>query len=135
MNLDDQSVHVLKNLTNEVMEWIEAITEDSSLKRVRSVNDLHEKLKDGIILCNLINKIQPGCIQEVWLKPKYSFQRMDNVQNFLLACVDYGTQTPLFKVRSLCEPSKQLAKDMAVVITGLRRLKLLVSEKGPYLID
>ena len=127
--MDYHSVHGIENQTNEVMEWIEAVTEDSSLKDVRSLNDVHEKLKDGNILCRLINKIEPGCIQDVCLNPKYSFQRMENVQNFLEACVEYGAQTPLFKVRSLCEPS-ELTHDMSEVITGLRRLKMLVAEKG-----
>src|SRR5690606_5998137 len=54
------------------------------------VADLANLLRDGVLLCQLANQLQPGCIDlnEVCLRPKLSqFLCLKNIRLFLQACV------------------------------------------------
>ena len=86
----------------EVLDWIEAVMGESLPK-----GDFEEILKNGVVLCKLMNKISPGSI------PKFkesgpAFLLMENVQSFLTAMKKYGVpdeevfQTPdLFEARNI----------------------------------
>ncbi|KAL9642979.1 hypothetical protein ABK040_010671 [Willaertia magna] len=71
---------------SEVKEWIEAVTGE----RFAS-NDFQESLKDGILLCKLINKIKPGAIKKVNTS-KLPFMQMENIGEFLKAAQTLGLQ-------------------------------------------
>ncbi|KAI8891123.1 hypothetical protein K501DRAFT_176 [Backusella circina FSU 941] len=43
---------------------------------------LQQELKDGVLLCNLVNKLKPGTIKHVGQKD-LSFIKMDNITRFL----------------------------------------------------
>ena len=64
---------------------------------------LQEELKDGIILCRLVNAIEPG----VCPKPstaRMAFKQMDNIGNYLKACADLGVPSEdTFQTISLYE--------------------------------
>jgi len=86
----------------EVMDWIEAVMEEPLPQ-----GSYEEVLKNGVVLCKLINKISPGAV------PKFkqagpAFLLMENVQSFLKAIQKYGVadeeifQTPdLFEARNI----------------------------------
>ena len=64
-------------------------------------------LKNGVVLCNLINKISPGAVTK-FKKSGPAFLLMENVQSFLKAIKKYGVadeeifQTPdLFEARNI----------------------------------
>ncbi|CAF0764097.1 unnamed protein product [Rotaria sp. Silwood1] len=86
------------NLDREVQEWIEAIIGE----KFPDV-PYEEALKDGVILCKLMNKLQPNAI------PKYttsggSFKFRENISLFQNAARDYGLADPeLFQTIDLFE--------------------------------
>ncbi|CAL1528310.1 unnamed protein product [Lymnaea stagnalis] len=79
---------------NAILVWINAITagEHESIAN-QSQKELHRCLRDGVMLCKLINKLlaSEG-------KPKVSFQKkvaspfvaMGNIEAFNKGCTDYG---------------------------------------------
>lgn len=46
-------------------------------------------LKDGVVLCKLINKIKPGSVNKI-NEGGATFKLMENVNNFQLALKNYG---------------------------------------------
>ena len=55
-----------------------------------------EALKDGVVLCNLANAIQPG----VCVKPstsKMPFKQMENIGAYIKACAEIGVPTQVLK--------------------------------------
>jgi len=52
-------------------------------------NNVHDNLKDGRVLCKLINKLEPGSVKMI-NEDKMGFKRMQNIGNFLEAIVKYG---------------------------------------------
>ena len=68
----------------DIWKWIEAVLG----KRLGS-SSLQEELKDGHVLCNLLNAIQPG----ICTAPSASsvpFKQMENVAEYLIACGALG---------------------------------------------
>lgn len=58
----------------EVIAWIEAVTGE------KLPNQPYEDvLRDGIVLCNLINKIAPNSVKKIQTKGT-NFQLMENIQ-------------------------------------------------------
>merc|ERR1711976_309343 len=83
-------------------------------------DNVHAALKDGIILCNLANKISPGIISKIQ-KGKMPFVQMENINSFLMACKRIGVpDTDLFMTVDLFE-----AKNMSQVIQTLHTLQML----------
>lgn len=65
-----------KDQEKEILDWIEAVTGE------KLPNAPYEDvLKDGIVLCNLINKIAPGSVNKIQTKGT-NFQLMENVQRY-----------------------------------------------------
>ena len=109
----------------EAMAWLAEITGDSSLRSVTGASAVHEKLKDGVILCSLINKLQPGSVPKV-NSSKMAFKMMENIGNFLDACEKYGVKKlDLFQTVSLYE-----ATNMTQVIDGIHALGRKAGQKG-----
>ena len=50
---------------------------------------LSQCLKDGVILCNLINAIKPGTITRVNASD-LQYKQRENIQNFIRACISFG---------------------------------------------
>ncbi|KAF9977584.1 hypothetical protein BGZ73_005567 [Actinomortierella ambigua] len=65
--------------------------------------DLHESLKDGVILCKLANRLRPGTVEQISLK-NLPFVKMENISNFLNAAKKLGVQSSdLFQTVDLYE--------------------------------
>merc|ERR1719291_720411 len=91
-----------KSQQKEVLNWIQEV-----LGEPLPSEDFAEVLKDGVILCRLMNKIVPGAIKKFKQKGP-AFLLMENIQAFLAAIKKYGVpdeevfQTPdLFEGRNL----------------------------------
>lgn len=61
----------------EVLQWISDVLGEPLPK-----GSYEDVLKDGVILCNLINKIAPGSIKKIQTKGT-NFQLMENIQRFV----------------------------------------------------
>ncbi|XP_009463207.1 PREDICTED: calponin-1, partial [Nipponia nippon] len=60
-------------------------------------------LKDGVILCELINKLQPGSVQKV-NEPVQNWHKLENIGNFLRAITRYGVKPhDIFEANDLFE--------------------------------
>ena len=57
------------------MEWIGAV-----LGEKLPTGAIEDVLKDGKILCRLMNKLAPGAVKKINEKPVGQFQLMENVQ-------------------------------------------------------
>ncbi|NXD74758.1 CNN1 protein, partial [Eolophus roseicapillus] len=81
----------------ELRAWIEATTG-------RRIGDnFMDGLKDGVILCELINKLQPGSVQKV-NEPVQNWHKLENIGNFLRAITRYGVKPhDIFEANDLFE--------------------------------
>ncbi|NXK47914.1 CNN1 protein, partial [Chauna torquata] len=77
--------------------WIEGATG-------RRIGDnFMDGLKDGVILCELINKLQPGSVQKV-NDPVQNWHKLENIGNFLRAITRYGVKPhDIFEANDLFE--------------------------------
>ena len=115
-------------MEKEAQEWIEAI-----LGKKFPPNELFEDvLKDGQVLCELMNKISPGSVSKI-NSSGGQFKMMENINIFQKALKDYGVDdVDVFQTVDLWEK-----KDIAQVVTTLFALGRTTYKhpewKGPYL--
>uniref|UniRef100_A0A0D9UYY7 Kinesin-like protein n=1 Tax=Leersia perrieri TaxID=77586 RepID=A0A0D9UYY7_9ORYZ len=71
--------------------WLESVIGHFGLSRCPSEQEFVAALKNGIVLCKAINKIQPGAVLKVVAnapcdsQPSAAFQCFENIRNFLVA--------------------------------------------------
>ncbi|XP_065071495.1 myophilin-like [Rhopilema esculentum] len=101
----------------EALQWIEAVLGERVFGGVQGSDAVHQKLKDGVILCKLINKIKPGSVKKI-NDSKMAFKMMENIGNFLDACMAIGIQKlDTFQTVDLYEN-----QNMTQVIDGIHAL-------------
>ncbi|XP_023373792.1 calponin-1 [Otolemur garnettii] len=81
----------------ELREWIEGVTGR------RIGNNFMDGLKDGIILCEFINKLQPGSVKKV-NESTQNWHQLENIGNFIKAITKYGVKPhDIFEANDLFE--------------------------------
>mmetsp|Transcript_796 Transcript_796/g.1690 ORF Transcript_796/g.1690 Transcript_796/m.1690 type:complete len:474 (-) Transcript_796:560-1981(-) len=111
----------------EAARWLAEVTE------VGFTESFADSLKNGQMLCILINRIKPGTIKKVETS-KMPFKQMENISNFLKACRVLGVaEHDLFETVDLFEQ-----KDLGVVVNCIhalgRTVQTTVPEfRGPHL--
>ncbi|XP_066516745.1 calponin 1, basic, smooth muscle, a isoform X2 [Hoplias malabaricus] len=77
--------------------WIQEVTG-------RVIQDkFMEGLKDGVILCELINKLQPGSVPRI-NQPALNWHKLENITSFIRAISDYGLKPhDIFEANDLFE--------------------------------
>ena len=102
----------------EIQKWIEAV-----LNEPFPQGKLYEDaLKDGVILCKLMNVLAPGSIKKIHEKGAH-FKLTENVTRFQEAIAEYGVHLDdIFQTNDLSEK-----KDIANVNNTLFRLGVAVS--------
>lgn len=104
----------------EAQEWIEQIIHE------RFSTNFADSLKDGQVLCRLVNVIKPGTIRKIETS-KIAFKQMENVSNFLKACRSFGVaEFDLFETVDLYEQ-----KDLGVVVRCLHSLGRAIQKNCP----
>jgi hypothetical protein len=112
------------DLEDEAREWIETITS------MKIGENFGEGLRNGVILCELANKIHPGIIKRIETKSKMPFKLMENVSSFLKACRVIGVnEFDLFETVDLFE-----LKDLGLVVRCLHALGRAVQKNYPKFI-
>ncbi|KAK3777634.1 hypothetical protein RRG08_021749 [Elysia crispata] len=112
----------------DVLAWMEAVLGRKlhpNVASLESQQDLADILKDGIVLCDLINVINPGAVRSA-KKSKLAFHKMENIELFTKACIAYGMHPlDVFQVPDLFE-----TKAMFSVLNCLYALGSLAQQKG-----
>ncbi|CAG7833266.1 unnamed protein product [Allacma fusca] len=87
-----------KALEEEVLNWIKDV-----LGEPLPPGQIEDILRDGVVLCNLINKLAPGSVKKIQAKGT-NFQLMENIQRFQSAIKNYGLpQEEIFQTADLFE--------------------------------
>ena len=120
------------DLANETIDWINAIVSDANLPNVDDPKSYSEGLKDGKVLCNLMNAIKPGSVKKI-NESKMAFKQMENINNFLSGCESLGmNKIDLFQTVDLYE-----AQNIPQVINGIfafgRKTRKVDGFNGPFL--
>lgn len=115
------------HLEQEAREWIENLLSrklgdsDDPL----GPNGFQQVLKDGSILCQVMNVLSPGSIKKV-NESKMAFKMMENISQFLAAAENYGTpKTDLFQTVDLFE-----GQNMVQVVNGIHALGRTAQKRG-----
>lgn len=107
-------------MEQEARDWIEAVTGE----KITGAS-FQEGIKNGVILCKLINTLQPGSVKKI-NDSKMAFKMMENIGNFLAACEAYGvSKLDLFQTVDLYEN-----QNMPQVIGGIHGLGRKAQKKG-----
>jgi len=71
-------------------DWLNSLDviprSEPCLKKESRVYDLALALQDGTALCNALNVLIPGSVDQVQIKPDKQFLKMENINAFLHAC-------------------------------------------------
>merc|ERR1712212_1164849 len=103
---------------NQAADYILHYVSDAVKPEICDEDHLHEWLKDGIILCKLINAIEPGSVKKI-NNSNMNFRQMENIGKFLEGAKAYGVQeTDLFQTVSLYENQNMAAVVMTIHALG-----------------
>ncbi|CAO2630918.1 Cnn2 [Lemmus lemmus] len=81
----------------EFLSWSEVLT------GLSTGPDFQKGLKDGVILCTLMNKLQPDSVPKI-NSSMQNWHQLENLSNFVKAMVSYGTNpVDLFEANDLFE--------------------------------
>ena len=106
----------------EVLNWIFQVLGEPVPK-----GEYEDILRDGIVLCNLMNKLTPGCIKKIQSKGT-NFQLMENIERFQKAVKAYGLpQEEIFQTADLFE-----RRNIAQVTLSLYALGRLTQKHPEY---
>ncbi|KTG35042.1 hypothetical protein cypCar_00042704, partial [Cyprinus carpio] len=104
---------------DELRHWIEDVT------GMPIGENFQMGLKDGVILCELINKLQPGSIKKT-NHSKLNWHKLENLGNFIKAILAYGLKpNDIFEANDLFENG-----NMTQVQTTLLALASMAKTKG-----
>lgn len=82
----------------QLVQWISRLTGEKASPDL----DFGDLLKDGHLLCKIMNTIQPGSIKRIHSRGEYALR--ENVANFILACRKYGLrEDDCFSSTDLCD--------------------------------
>ncbi|XP_022156745.1 kinesin-like protein KIN-14L [Momordica charantia] len=127
----------------EAVRWLESFVGPLGLPNQPSEMEFISCLRNGLVLCNAINKIQPGAVPKVvdnpcplpsltWeCQPLPAYQYFENVRNFLVAAK--GLNLPAFEASDL-ERDTFEAKvvDCVLALKSLHESKQMSGGNGFY---
>ncbi|KAJ8270325.1 hypothetical protein GJAV_G00113020 [Gymnothorax javanicus] len=103
----------------ELRDWVEEVT------GMPIGENFQRGLKDGVILCELINKLQPGSIKKI-NQSKLNWHKLENLGNFIKAILAYGLKpNDIFEANDLFESG-----NLTQVQTTLIALASMAKTKG-----
>lgn len=119
-------------LAEEVMVWVRDTTQ-SDITTSGDMDNVHEMLKDGTILCKLINVLKPGAIPEKKINSsKMAFKCMENINIFLQHARDMGVMSEeTFQTVDLWEKQNILSVIICLQAVARKATKFGVTGIGP----
>ena len=118
-----------EDLALEAMQWIKQICPDANIDGTeREADQLHDKLKNGVVLCQLANALaeHTGGKKFKYNDSKMAFKMMENIGKFLEFCDTFGClKTDLFQTVDLYE-----RQNMPQVVVGIHALGRKAQSKG-----
>eukprot|EP01130_Rhizamoeba_saxonica_P018520 TRINITY_DN929_c0_g1_i1.p1 TRINITY_DN929_c0_g1~~TRINITY_DN929_c0_g1_i1.p1 ORF type:complete len:212 (-),score=57.24 TRINITY_DN929_c0_g1_i1:46-639(-) len=113
-----------QELADEVMAWVSNVTGT----RISSIEDL----KNGLVLCDLANRIRPGSVNRVSTM-NMAFKHMDNIGKFLSALDSLGVmKTDQFMTVDLYEEKNLLQVVLCLSALGAAS-RNIAGFNGPYI--
>lgn len=110
----------------DLLIYLDVLERPDEFKNVSGHSAFREKFKDGVILCELLNKLLPGSIKKYHKSPKLAFQQMENIGFANEAMHEYGVQSEyIFVTNDLYQ-----GKNLYQVQLGLRNLGDKANDKG-----
>ena len=86
---------------------------------------LQQELKSGVVLCNLANKIKPGCCSLPSMS-SMPFKQMENINSYIKACEKLGVRKDdTFQTVALYEN-----QDMLAVLRQIHQLGAVAQRSG-----
>lgn len=76
-----------EELAAECLEWVKEITGEP-INTNGDMDNFFEVLKDGVILCKLVNAIKPGLVKKI-NESKMAFKCMENITGFVDVCIKF----------------------------------------------
>jgi len=112
----------------ECMSWVEDVLGTKLEPEAMQIKDQIEFagiLKDGSVLCKLINAIEPGSVKKINTM-NAPFKQRENIEMYLKGCVAYGLkEQDLFQVNDLYEN-----KNLYMIVDNLYNLGGMTQKKG-----
>jgi transgelin len=102
-----------------VKDWIETILGKSTFDNSQTFGD---NLKSGVILCNLVNKIQPYIIKKVH-DSQVAYKQIENIGNYIKACSQLG----LPRQDTFDVPDLYNEKNLTLVLESIHRFARYVT--------
>lgn len=102
----------------ELRLWIQDVTG----KKI--ADPFMENLKDGVILCELINTLQPGSVKKINTSPQ-NWHQLENIGNFVRAITVYGMKPyDLFEANDLFENTNYTqVQSTLITLAGIAKSK------------
>uniref|UniRef100_A0A670KC76 Calponin n=1 Tax=Podarcis muralis TaxID=64176 RepID=A0A670KC76_PODMU len=109
----------------ELRTWIESITG-------RDIGpDFQKGLKDGVALCELMNKLQPGSIRKI-NHSGLNWHQLENLSNFIKAMMSYGLKpVDVFEANDLFENGNMTQVQVSLLaLAGMMGTNKCASQSG-----
>lgn len=99
--------------------WIQEVTG-------KNIGDnFMESLKDGVLLCQLINKLEPGSVKKINDSTGQNWHQLENIGNFVRAISEYGLKPhDIFEANDLFENTNHTqVQSSLIALAGLAKTK------------
>jgi len=118
-------------LSSQLLEWMKEVTnEDIPINGDKQA--FYETLKDGQLLCRLINHIQPNTITKKVNNTTMAFQCMENIQFFLDGAQKLGVPNQeLFQTVDLWEQQNMTSVQVCLQSLARKAVKYGIKGIGP----
>ncbi|XP_076847943.1 calponin 1, basic, smooth muscle, a [Brachyhypopomus gauderio] len=105
-------------MEDELRQWMQEV-----IGRVIS-NNFMEGLKDGVILCELINKLKPGSVPKI-NRSSLNWHKLENISSFIRAISEYGLKPhDIFEANDLFEDMNHTqVQSTLITLAGVAKTK------------
>ncbi|KAK6485664.1 rho guanine nucleotide exchange factor 7-like isoform X1 [Huso huso] len=85
----------MMNSAEQTVTWLITLGVLESPKKTISDPEgfLQSSLKDGVVLCRLLDRLRPGCIEKVYQEPRNESECLSNIREFLKGCGSFRVET------------------------------------------